>query len=97
MLKINDIIAKHYDELYKLCKNNDTAISFSKTSEDVFHDLLVRAITKFKDKPIDEEEGLAYLRKNLLNELHFQYSRKKDDILRFTDSVPDIPMNEEAF
>lgn len=91
-MTISGIINKHFWELSAMCRDIDKTISNSKTSEDVFQDVMVTAIKKYKTNDIAEEEGFEYLKKTLLLELHFQFKRKVKDILVFTDVV-EIPNN----
>lgn len=86
-MTINDIINKHYNEFYALCKNKDIAVAFSKTSEDVLHDIIFRAMNKFKNKEIDYDFGYNYLRRNIINQLRFQNNKIKEDPLVYTDNL----------
>lgn len=90
MMTINSVITKYYPTLKTYCKNDDVVISLGRTSEDVLQDVCVTAIRKYKEKDIEEEEGISYLKKTLFTELHFQYPRKKGEIIIFTDTLPDI-------
>lgn len=74
-MKINDVIAKHYQDLKWKCHNDDRVISMSRTSEDVLQDVCLTALRKFKAKEIDENEGVMYLQKTLWFELKFQINR----------------------
>ena len=65
----------------------------SRTSEDVLQDVCLTAIRKFKEKDVDEEEGLAYLEKTLFYELKFQPNRV-DQRMVFTDDLTSIEMAE---
>lgn len=89
MMTINDIISKHYDELLQQC-SCDKVISQGRTECDILQDVCVTAIRKFRDKEIEEEEGLAYLKKTLFTEKHFQRKRLKNEIIIYTDDVRDI-------
>jgi hypothetical protein len=84
-MTINEIISKHYDELHKSC-TNDKAISQGRTEEDILNDVCVTAIRKYKNHQIEEEEGLTYLKKNLAAEKHFQYNRKKGEIVIYMEN-----------
>lgn len=86
MMTINDIISKHYDELLQQC-SCDKVISQGRTECDILQDVCVTAIRKFRDKEIEEEEGLSYLKKTLFTEKHFQFSRLKGEILTFVDNI----------
>ena len=85
---INDIITKYYYTLRKEV-NGELVISQSRTSEDILQDVCLTAIRKFKNQDIEEEEGLSYLKKTLFTEKHFSWNRKKNEILVFTDSLPE--------
>lgn len=84
-MTINDVITKYYDELHASC-TGDKVISQSRTEEDILNDVCMTAIRKFKRSTITEEEGIAYLRKNIAAEKHFQYNRKKGEILIYVDN-----------
>lgn len=88
MMKINDIITKYYDILRKEV-NGELVISQSRTSEDILQDICLTAMRKYKNQDIEEEEGLSYLKKTLFTEKHFSWNRKKNEILVFTDSLPE--------
>lgn len=89
-MTISSIISKHYDELHRGC-SDDKAISQGRTEEDILQDVCVTAMRKYKSREIEEDEGLAYLKKNLAAEKHFQYNRKKGEMLYFTDQPEGIP------
>lgn len=87
---INDVITKYYNKLKRLSVHNpDKVISFSLTQEDILHRVFVMAINKFGNKTITEEEGLSYIKKTLYNENHFQWCRKKNDMLVLMECMPD--------
>ena len=91
-MTINDIITKYYDALHKEV-NGELVISQGRTTEDILQDVCLTAIRKFKNTDITEEEGLTYLKKTLFTEKHFSWNRKKNEILIFTDTLPDIQDN----
>lgn len=86
---IQEIISKYYDTLHKEV-NGELVISQSRTSEDILQDVCITALRKYKDNDITEEEGLNYLKKTLFTEKHFSWNRKKNEILVYTDTLPDI-------
>ena len=88
-MTIGKIIDKYYDELLSQC-TCDKVISQGRTECDILQDVCVTAMRKYKEKDIDEEEGYTYLRKTLFMEKHFQYSRKKGEIVVYTDDIIDI-------
>lgn len=88
-MTINQIITKHYDALLEQC-SCDKVISQGRTECDILQDVCVTAIRKFKEKEIEEDEGLSYLKRTLFTEKHFQYSRKKGEIIIYTDDIHDI-------
>lgn len=88
-MKINDILAKHYDTLKKEV-NGELVISQGRTTEDILQDVCITAMRKYKEQEIDEEEGLAYLKKTLFTEKHFSWNRKAGEILVFTDVLPEV-------
>jgi hypothetical protein len=88
-MTINDIITKWYNVLHKEV-NGELVISQGRTTEDILQDVCLTAMRKFKDTDITEEEGITYLKKTLFTEKHFSWNRKKNEILVFTDNLPDI-------
>jgi hypothetical protein len=94
MMTISDVISKYYDKLKINCKNNDIPISMGRTSEDIIQDVCVTALRKFKQKEIEEDEGLSYLKKTLFTELHFQYARKKNEKVIFVENLHDVIADE---
>lgn len=88
-MKINDIISKHYNTLHKEV-NGELVISQGRTTEDILQDVCITALRKYKNQDIEEEEGLAYLKKTLFTEKHFSWNRKKGEMILFTDTLPDI-------
>jgi len=83
-MTISEIISKNYDRLHNHCIA-DVAVSQSRTEEDILNDVCVTALRKFKDNDIDEEEGMQYLWRNLAMERHFQYNRKKNELLIYME------------
>lgn len=90
-MKVGDVITKYFDQLHNEV-NGELVISQGRTTEDIFQDVCITAIRKYKDSDVDEEEALNYLKKTLFTEMHFSWNRKKGEILTFTDSLPDIPV-----
>ena len=88
-MNIREIIDSHYNELLNDC-NCDKVISQGRTECDILQDVCITAIRKFKEKEIDEDEGLSYLKKTLFTEMHFQFARKKGEIIIYTDNIQDI-------
>lgn len=88
-MTINDIITRHYDEL-RAKVNAEVVVSLGRTGEDILQDVCITAMRKFRDKQIDEDEGLSYLKKTLFTEQHFQLARLKREIVIYTDSIEDI-------
>lgn len=91
-MTINDIISKHYNTLHKEV-SGEVVISQARTTEDILQDVCLTAIRKFKQTDITEEEGLTYLKKTLFTEKHFSWNRKKNEILIFTENIPDTVDN----
>lgn len=86
MATIKDIINKHFEELLSQC-SCDKVISQGRTECDILQDVCITAMRKFKEKDIEEEEGLSYLKKTLFTEKHFQYSRLKSEIVIYMDDL----------
>ena len=91
-MTINDVISKYYNTL-KREVSGEMVISQSRTTEDILQDVCLTALRKYKNKEVDEEEALNYLKKTLFTEKHFSWNRKKNEILIYTDSLPDIADN----
>jgi len=85
-MNIRKVIELHYDELHEFC-SSDVVISQSRTEEDILQDVLITAMRKFKNKEIEEDDGMSYLKKTLWNEQHFQMARKKKDKIIYTDNL----------
>lgn len=90
-MKIGDVITKYFDQLHNEV-NGELVISQGRTTEDIFQDVCITAIRKYKDSDVDEEEAINYLKKTLFTEMHFSWNRKKGEIITFTDSLPDSPI-----
>lgn len=90
---INEIINRRYSELYKMLRDADKTLYESITVEDLFHEVLLTAMKKYKDKDITEEEGFEYLKKTLLREILFSKKRKKT--LGLITYLPQIGDKEE--
>lgn len=88
-MKINEILEKYYNTLKKEV-NGELVISQGRTTEDILQDVCITALRKYKNQDIEEEEGLAYLKKTLFTEKHFSWNRKKGELILFTDTLPDI-------
>lgn len=86
---INDVISIYYKKLYNSVVYHNKVISQGRTPEDLLNDVCLTALRKFGTNEIEEDEGLGYLRKTLYNETHFQYNRIKNEMILYTDSVPD--------
>lgn len=88
-MTIKEIIEKYYNSLLCQC-SCDKVISQGRTECDILQDVCVTAIRKYKEKTIEEEEGLSYLKKTLFTEKHFQYSRKKGEIVIYVENLADL-------
>lgn len=88
-MTISEIISKYYETLHKEV-NGELVISQGRTTEDILHDVCITAMRKYKDTDIEEEEGLTYLKKTLFSEKYFSWSRKKGEIIIYTDILPDV-------
>lgn len=85
-MTIKQVIDKYYDELISNC-SCDKVISQGRTECDICNDVCITAMNKYKNSDITEEEGLSYLKKTLFTEKHFQYARKKNEIIIYTDDL----------
>lgn len=95
-MTINDVITKHYDKLYKYCVTDNKVISQGRTPEDILQDVCITALKKFGDENIEEDTGLGYLKKTIYTEKHFQYSRIKNELVIFSDNIPDTVYNDNS-
>lgn len=93
-MKIQEVITKNYEQLRSMCRNTNIVVSCHKTSEDVFQDVMVMALNKFKKKEITEEVGMDYLVKSLLMEFKFQW-KKFDNVEVYMDEVKECPTMED--
>lgn len=87
-MTIKEIIDKYYNSLHNYC-TSDKVISLSLTEEDILHNVCMTAMRKFKDKDIEESEGLSYLKLTLYNEQLMQTRRICKDKLIFVDDIND--------
>lgn len=85
-MTIGEIIERHHQELLKMVKRRDVVISCNKTPMDVFQDVMVTAIQKYKEDDINEAEGVAYLRKAVAMAMKFQYNKKDGKEVLIDDS-----------
>lgn len=74
-MEIREIITKHYEELKSMCRKTNVVVSCYRTSEDIFQDVMVMALKKYKERDLSEQEGVDYLKKSLVMEFYFQYSK----------------------
>ena len=86
MATIREVISKNYNTLHNYC-TTDKVISLSKTEEDILHDVLITAMRKFKDRDIEESEGMSYLKLTLYNEQLMQTRRICKDKLVFVEDI----------
>lgn len=85
-MTIGEIIKKNYNALISMVKRKDTVISCHKTPEDVFQDVMVTAVQKYKENDIEEADGMAYLRKAVAMAMKFQYNKKNSLEVYLDDS-----------
>lgn len=91
VMKIQQILDRHYKEFLDMCTNKDTIIYGGLTSEDILQNVCITAIRKFGDEEIEEEDGYKYIKDTLLLECFFSFKRKKKDSnIVF---LPDYPKN----
>lgn len=87
-MKIDEIISKYYDELHIYWTGN-TIVSELNTDEDTYHNILLMALRKFKDKDITEKEGLDYLKISLCEEKFFRYKRRSKEVY-ITENLDEV-------
>lgn len=85
-MTIGEIITTHFNEFSGMVKNTDIVIEEGNTYEDIFQNVMMTALKKYKDKEVDENEGLEYIKKTFLLEVFFSPKRKNRDMLVFTDA-----------
>lgn len=88
-MTIGEIITAHFNEFSGMVKNSDIVIEEGNTYEDIFQNVMLTALKKYKDKEVDENEGLEYIKKTFLLEVFFSPKRKNRDMLVFTDASLD--------
>ena len=93
-MTIGEIITKHFMEFSGMVKNTDTVIEEGLTYEDIFDDVILTSLKKFKGE-VSEQEGYDYIKKTLLLEFFFSKKRKKRDILVFSDAPVDMVVYPE--
>lgn len=95
-MTINEIIEKYHEKLFSMVKRRDVVVSLNQTSEDVYQNVIVTAIKKYRDTDIDEMEGYRYLEKSLKAELHYQYNKISTIEVSLDDMEcpPEIPLFE---
>ena len=84
-MTIGEIITKHFMEFSGMVRNTDTVVEEGNTYEDIFDDVMLTSLKKFKGD-VSEQEGYDYIKKTLLLEFFFSKKRKSRDILVFTDA-----------
>ena len=82
-MTIDEIIGKYYEKLKSYASKCDKHIYCGYTQEDIFHNTLMYAMRKYKDKDLDENEGFRTVRKMIKTEIKFAYRKKDRDILTF--------------
>ena len=87
-MNIRQIIENHYDELKKRVEEHNDNSIFMEPS-DIFHNQLIRAINKYDDTDISEDEGLAYIKRDLYFESKFIPKREHDIVFVDIDNVKD--------
>lgn len=86
-MSIEEVITKHYDEFINMVRNPDLVIEDSRTSEDIFEDVMLLSCKKYKGKDVSEEEAYDYVRSTLLLEWYFAPKRKKKEKIIYTDNI----------
>lgn len=75
-MTITDIISRNYNKLYKLLPNIDSEVHDGLCFDDIFHNVLISAIKKYKKEDLEEEIGYELVKKMLLTEILFSKGRK---------------------
>ena len=93
MKSINDVISNNYDKLHRMCRHITPAID-GNDEEDVFVEILMRTIRKYRDaKDIDEQEVINYIEKTYASENYYRKRRKPKVSLVFTDNIEGYGQN----
>lgn len=87
-MKIKQIIERHYNELYDRTKEYNNNSIFMEPG-DILHNQLIRSINKFGETEISEDEGLAYIKRDLYFESKFIPKREHDIIFINVDDIKD--------
>ena len=88
LMNIRQIIENHYDELKKRVEeHNDNSIFME--PGDILHNQLIRAINMYDDTDISEDEGLAYIKRDLYMESVFIPKREHNIVFVDIDDVKD--------
>ena len=88
-MKIQEVLAKHYDDFRDMLLNPDTIVYKGKTSEDILNDAMITVIRHYGDMEVDETEAFEYSKKTFLMEEQFSYKKKDSNIV----FLPEYPKN----
>lgn len=94
-MDINQIINKHFKTLKSLVKSSPVPIYNGFMDEDIFQSCILTAINKYHNEQVDENEGLEYLKRIILNETKFSYRKKKRDKLILVENIITYDREEE--
>ena len=92
-MTISDILAKHYLDFLNLCTKTDTALYGGKTSEDLLSECCLTLLKRYKDKDLDEEEGVDMLKKTFLEKCFFSFKKKSSRKEKMIEYIADYPLN----
>ena len=92
-MTISEILSKHYNEFLDICTKKDIALYGGKTSEDLLSECCLTLLKKYKNKELDEQDGIDILKKSFLEKCFFAYKKKTSKKETFIEYVPDYQMN----
>jgi hypothetical protein len=79
----NEYVAEHYDVLKKIAAKEVSKKICLDYFEDIFHDTLIKCIKQFENKPMEQNEILAYFTRaiqvNVIRETKYAYNSLKTD------------------
>lgn len=79
----NEYVAQHYDALKMIATKEVNKKICSDYIEDIFHDTLIKCIKQLENKPMEQNEILAYFTRaiqvNIIRETKYAYNSLKTD------------------
>lgn len=92
----NEYVAQHYDALKMIATKEVNKKICSDYIEDIFHDTLIKCIKQLENKPMEQNEILAYFTRaiqvNIIRETQYAYNSLKTDGVEVEEW--DVNLNE---